>query len=30
MAAFRLGKTEEAHDILLEILGNNKHRILLA
>lgn len=30
MAAFRLGKTEEAHEILLEILANNKHRILLA
>jgi translation initiation factor 3 subunit C len=30
MAAFRLGRTEEAHEILLEISSNSKHRILLA
>lgn len=30
MAAFRLGRTEEAHDILLEIATNGKYRILLA
>jgi hypothetical protein len=30
MAAFRLGRTEEAHEILLEISSNAKHRILLA
>lgn len=30
MAAFRLGRTEEAHEILLEIQANPKHRILLA
>jgi len=30
MAAFRLGKIEQAHEILLEICSNNKHRILLA
>lgn len=30
MAAFRLGRTEEAHEILLEIASNSKHRILLA
>lgn len=30
MAAFRLGHTEEAHEILLEISSNSKHKILLA
>ena len=30
LAAFRLGRMEEAHDILLEISSNSKHRILLA
>jgi hypothetical protein len=30
MAGFRTGRTEDAHEILLEIAMNNKHTILLA